>query len=219
MITVSVGMVPRVVAIVGFVGAGSWTAAEELPARFDIPAEALSDALYAYSAATGIEVLVRSDMVERRQSARVAGTYVPTDALRALLSGTGLSARAIGANAVTLASANAVAPPPTVFVAPLYPDYSSALQAAVTSALCRMRETRPGDYRLAARLWVGRSGAVTQVALLGTTGDGGRDALLTAALRRVEVGEAPPADLIQPTTMLILPRRRETAECAGRATP
>lgn len=216
---VAAWMISRVgLVAVGLAAAGDGAVAEDR-ARFDIAGGALADALYAYSAATGIEVLVPGDQVQRRRTAGLAGTFAPADALRALLLGTGLSARAIGANAVTLAPSAEPAGPvgPPAFVTPPHPDYSAALQAAVTSALCRLRETRPGHYRLAARLWIGRRGAVTQVALLGTTGDGERDALLATMLQGVDVGEAPPADLVQPTTMLILPQREGAAVCAGRA--
>jgi hypothetical protein len=69
------------------------------------------------------------------------------------------------------------------------------------------------DYRLAVRLWVAPSGAVQNVKFLDTSGDAGRDAVLEALFRRVVVGEAPPSDLSQPTTVLILPRRDAAAEC------
>jgi TonB C terminal len=193
------------------------TLAEDRRVNFNIPAAALADALYTYSSVTGIEVLVTRDMVARRRSAAIAGTFAPQGALRALLSGTGLGPKYMGANAFTLvpmAPASAA-----VFVPPSYPDYSAALQAAVTSALCRFSQTRPGDYRIAARFWVDRSGAVSQVKFLGTSGNDTRDAALAALLGHVVVGEAPPADLIQPTTVLILPRRDGSAECVGHPVP
>jgi hypothetical protein len=185
---------------------------------FNIPAVALADALYTYSSLTGVQVLVTIDMVAHRRSAAIAGIFSPEDALRALLSGTGLGPKYVGANALTLAPIAPVSLP-KVFAVPEYPDYSAALQVAVTRALCRFDQTRPGDYRLAARLWVDRSGAVSRVKFLGTSGDGGRDAMLAALLGRVVVGEAPPAGLIQPTTVLILPRRADSAECTGHAVP
>jgi len=207
---------PVVAVGVGFTCIVNSTLAQDRQANFNIPAIALADALYTYSSVTGIEILVTKDMVAHRRSAAIAGTFAPEDALGALLSGSGLAAKYMGANAFTLVPMATVSAPPA-FATPRYPDYSAALQVSVTSALCRFHETRPGDYRLAARLWVDRSGRVSQVKFLGTTGDGGRDAVLATLLGRVVVGEAPPADLIQPSTVLILPRQDESAECAGHA--
>jgi hypothetical protein len=184
---------------------------------FDIPTQPLSDALYTYSSTTGIEILVPGDMLARRRSSAVAGVLTPEDALRALLSGTGLVPRYTGPGAFTLAFA---VPDPSVAARiPRYPHYSAALQAAVTDVLCQLRETRPGGYRAAARLWVGPAGQVTRVGFLGTTGDADRDAALTGLLERVAIGEPPPANLPQPTIVVILPRQ-DAAECmigVGRA--
>ncbi len=181
------------------------------PVAFDIPAQPLSDALYAYSSVTGIEVLVPGNMLSRLRSAPVAGALLPGEALRELLTGTGLTARDTGANAFTLVpdTSNAVA----ITRIPRYPQYSAALQAAVTSALCRLQETRPGGYRVAARLWVAPSGRVTRVGFLGTTGDADRDAALASLLGRLVISEPPPADLPQPTTLVVLPRPESTADC------
>jgi hypothetical protein len=111
-----------------------------------------------------------------------------------------------GANAFTFVATASAA---EMFTTPRYSEYSTALQAALTSVLCRFRQTWPLDYRLA----VAPSGAVQYVKFLDTTGDAGRDAVLEALFRRVVVGEAPPSNLSQPTTVLILPRRDAAAEC------
>jgi hypothetical protein len=182
------------------------------PVKFDIPAQPLSDALYSYSSVTGIEILIPGEMLARRRSSGVTGVLLPDEALRILLAGTGLVPRATGVRAFTLLpdAANATS---TAAHIPRYPQYSAAIQAAVTSALCRLRETRPGGYRIAARLWVGPSGAVTRVGFLGTTGDADRDAVLAGLLGRLVVSEPPPADLPQPTTVVVLPRQENAADC------
>ncbi len=184
------------------------------PITFNIAAQPLSDALYAYSAATGIEILVPGELLARRQSSGVVGRIVPEDALRALLSGTGLVPRNTGLSAFTLVP-DTMSPAARI---PRYPEYSAALQAAVTSALCRLRETRPGGYRVAARLWVDRSGAVTNVGVLGTTGDADRDAMLVGLLGHLVIGEAPPANLLQPTTVVVLPHLDKSPECRAKST-
>jgi len=178
---------------------------------FDIPAQALSDALYTYSSVTGIEILVPGEMLLRLRSSRVTGARLPEDALRILLAGTGLVARNTGASAFTLVPDTPDAPAPARI--PRYPQYSAALQAAVTSAICRLRETRPGGYRVAARLWVAPSGAVARVGFLGTTGDADRDAVLAGLLGRLVISEPPPANLPQPTTVVVLPRQENAADC------
>jgi len=183
-----------------------------VPVKFDIAAEPLSDALYAFSSVTGIEVLVPGDMLARRHSAGVTGTLLPGDALRILLAGTGLIPRATGASAFTLVPDTPGTNPAAAHI-PRYPQYSAALQAAVTGALCRLRETRPGGYRVAARLWVGPSGAVTRVGFLGSTGDADRDAMLAGLLGRLVISEPPPANLPQPTTMVVLPRPENAPDC------
>ncbi len=181
-------------------------------AHFDIPAQPLSDALYAYSTQTGIDVLVPAEMLANRRSSVVTGAFDPAAALHMLLSGTGLISRPTGAKAFTLA----LVPPPRFPAGrvPLYSEYSAELQAALKQVLCQLAETRPGGYRIAARLWVGQSGAVTQVRLRGTTGDTGRDTLLSNLFQRVLLSTPPPAQLPQPTTLVVLPRQ-VTGDCAG----
>jgi hypothetical protein len=181
--------------------------------KFDIPAQPLSDALFMFSSVTGIEILVPGDILARRQSSGVTGVRPSGDALRILLAGTGLAPRNTGTSAFTLVP---VAPDAPLMAphTPRFPQYSAAIQAAVTSGLCRLRETRPGDYRVAARLWIGPSGAVMRVSFLGTTGNADRDAALTGLLGRLVISEAPPANLPQPTTVVVLPRLEKTADCS-----
>ncbi|WP_051334457.1 STN domain-containing protein [Bradyrhizobium sp. Ai1a-2] len=181
------------------------------PVAFDIPGQPLSDALYTYSSVTGIEVLVPREILAHRQSSSVLGMLTPGAALRALLAGSGLIPRAMGPNAFTLVPGT---PERSVTSrVPRFPQYSTALQAAVTRVLCQLRETRPGGYRIAARLWVSPSGEMTRVGILGSTGDINRDAALSALLMRVVVDVPPPANLPQPTTVVVLPRH-EAEDCS-----
>lgn len=186
--------------------------------HFDIPAQSLGDALFAYSSLTGIEILVPGDLIAGRESSALAGALGPEAALRVLLSGTGLTARYTDVKAFTLLPiAGPVAP--AAPWAPRHDRYSAALQAAVTNALCHFQETRPGDYRVAARLWIGSSGAVTRVSFLGTTGSSDRDAALANLLGRVVVDEPPSANVPQPATVLILPRTANSPACRTGAAP
>lgn len=179
---------------------------------FHIASQPLSDALYAYSAVTGVEVLIPGDVLANRRSPSVSGLLTPDTALNALLAGSGLVPRAAGPNAITLVPG--VSNRSTTGRVPRFPQYSAELQAAVTKVLCQLHETQPGGYRVAVRLWVNPAGEVTQVGVLGTTGDVNRDKTLSTLLKHVAIGVAPPSGLVQPTTLVVLPRQEATG-CTG----
>lgn len=188
--------------------------AAELPnsvLRFEIPAQPLASAVSSFSAIAGIEVLVPGEMLAQKRSPGVSGTMTSEAALRALLSDTGLVPRLTEDGLLTIVDISQPAVPSRS--TPPFARYSAALQNAVTAVLCRITAVKPGDYRVAARLWVRQGGEVGQVGILGTTGDRDRDLLLEAALKRVVVSESPPPGLQQPTTILVLPR--SDAACAG----
>ncbi len=187
------------------------------PVPFDIPTESLGDALYAYSVATGIEVISDDTLVAGKRSAGISGRYLPEVALRRLLEPTGLAARSVGEGAVALEAAVPMAP---MTADDPYGSYSAALQLALTRALCRYDDTRPGYYRVAARLWIGPSGAVERSVLLDGTGDSKRDASLSQLLNHLSVGGPPPVGMPQPATILVMPATpQQTGDCvpAGNA--
>lgn len=70
--------------------------------RFNIPAQPLVDALNAFIAATDWQVGFPAGMAKDIRSSAVHGSYTPQQALRQLLSGSGLSYRLTGTNTVTL---------------------------------------------------------------------------------------------------------------------
>lgn len=176
---------------------------------FDIAAQPLATALSALSTATRIPIFVDAEMMAGRRSVEIKGVFTPDAALNRLLAGTGLVARFIGDRGFTLGPAppSDVNPPspPMSRSADRFADYSAALQSALRTVLCRDPATRPGSYRTLLRFWISMSGSIARAELLTSTGDGARDALLLAALRDATVGEAPPADLPQPTTLLLVP--------------
>jgi iron complex outermembrane receptor protein len=77
---------------------------------FDIPEQALADALTAFSAQTRIQVLYAGTLAAGVRSPGVSGTYTPEQAVQRLLTGTGLTYRVTGTNAVALGQA-AAGPP------------------------------------------------------------------------------------------------------------
>ena len=90
------------------------------------------------------------------------------------------------------------------------------MQASFLEALCRSPGTRPGRYRIALSFRIGRSGDIEQTSLVDSTGDPDRDARIMAAIAHVAVGEAPPAELTQPITMVIAPQPPDMAgACAS----
>ena len=184
----------------------------------DIPSQPLADAIYAYTAATGVEALAAGNLLADRRSAEVRGTLTPEEALQTLLVGTGLTARFMDPGSFTLAPMQAV--PAAAQVAdtpsqvPRYASYSVMVQNAVKRALCQQPSTRPGYYRTAIQIWIGPSGSVARSTLVGTTGDVARDKALTDAFRTLSVGAPPPAGLPQPATILILPRA-QASDCGS----
>lgn len=196
--------------------------------EFDIPAQPLGSALSAYGAATRIQLFVDTELTAGRRSAPLKGVFSFEEALKNLLAGTGLLARAIGDQGFTLVSLPLAraggeaggpgAMSPTVL---RFNSYSAAIQNAMRGALCHHEETRPGSYRTLVRLWIGASGAVTGAELVTSTGDSTRDALLSGAFQGLAVGAPPPADLPQPVTLLVTSGNRPPGYCPeeGRALP
>jgi hypothetical protein len=183
---------------------------DQRPAKsFDIPAQPIEDALYSFDVATGIEVFVDGATVAGRKSVAIKGMFTPLEALRALLAGTGLDARLIGPDAVTLFSKPQVAANSLT-----YRDYSALVQTAVVRALCTVPDVRPGAYRAAMQLWLAPTGVVLSASLLSSTGDAGRDRRIREILAGLPVGRAPPPALPQPVIMVILPRSpQDSGDC------
>lgn len=198
----------------GFALAGVVSArANEHPGRSDkksaslsIPAQTLADALYTYSSVMGIEILVPGDLVAGRRSNAVSGTFTPTDALNALLKGTGLAPRYTQFGAFTLAPAEQSKARSQAWT-PDYPDYSAALQQAVTQTLCRLDQHKSDPRRTLLRLWVAPSGAVTRVSVTGVSDDARPDARLAGLLGQLVIQPPPPVGLSQPSTLVVQPGR------------
>ncbi|GGF51590.1 hypothetical protein GCM10011611_67620 [Aliidongia dinghuensis] len=191
--------------------------------NLDIPAQPLASALYAYSAATAIQVAADGALVSGRQSAELRGAFAPEDALRDLLAGTGLTVRRTAADAFVLVpvrTEEVSAGPAELAPMPDYIDYSAVIQAAMKRTLCRLGTTEPGAYRMAVQLWIAPSGTVTETNLLGSSGNNARDAALSTMLHNLAVGAPPPAGLPQPVTVLILPRSPvATGDCSPANSP
>ncbi|MCK9917207.1 STN domain-containing protein [Microbacteriaceae bacterium K1510] len=173
--------------------------------NFNIPSQPLEDALYAFGATTGISILVDGRDVVGRRSTAVTGPFTSSQAIRTLLTGTGLDVRQMKGGAITLSRANENKDQ--------FRAYSTALQNAVLAQLCKDSELHLGTFRLALQLWLDDMGRVRRIALLSSTGDSARDRRIQERLASIST-EAPPLGLPQPIGMVILPRPpRDSGDC------
>jgi TonB family protein len=179
---------------------------------FDIPAQPLAAALNAFGAATRVPIFVDAELTSGRRSIALKGAFTPEAGLQSLLAGTGLAASPVEGQGFTLALlplsgegsaavvGDSISPSVLRFGA-----YSAAIQGALQSTICLRAETRPGTYRTLVSLWITPTGSVNRAELLTSTGDAGRDVVLSDALRNLEMGAPPPPGMPQPVTILLAP--------------
>jgi hypothetical protein len=132
------------------------------------------------------------------------------------LEGTGLSARYETSGSYVLQATPLAADPPL----PLHvARYYARVQTALRTALCADNHVRPGNYRVAVRLWINAAGGVLRHERLGSAGEPSLDEELDRKLHNLRIGAPPPASLAQPTTIVILPQADGTTMgCDGRET-
>jgi hypothetical protein len=181
--------------------------------QFNIPAQALRDALLDYTKVTGLGVLVDDAVASDRRSSPVSGSFTAEQALRTLLAGTSFDFQYIAAGAFTLV------PAPVISGRDAGRDerYFRTIQNVVKYTLCSRAQTLPGGYRAVIQLWINASGIVLRSALLGSTGNPARDQMLSDTLDGLPLGAAPPAGLPQPVTLIILPRAPDVTQDCGPA--
>ncbi|NVO13599.1 MAG: hypothetical protein HXX10_06135 [Rhodoplanes sp.] len=191
------------------------------PVVLDLPAQPLEDALRAFGAVARVQIFVDADLVSGRSASAVKGVLMPADALRTLLSGSGLAARAVDGQGFTLvvlppggADGRPSASRPATIPASVlrFRDFSASLQAGLRGVLCSNEATAPGSYRFLVRLWISPSGAVGRADAVTSTGDRARDALLSDALRGLRI-DPPPPGLPQPVTLLIAAGNSSAGSC------
>ena len=183
--------------------------AQDETIAFDIAAQPLARALSSFGTVARLQLFVDSGLTAGRHSTAIKGLYSSEEALRRLLTGTGLLPRSVGDKGFTLTPLLS-APGLTVATAaqPHAPAgsaaYSAAVLAGVRQALCRHEHTTPGTFRSLVQLWIDASGKVTTAALLTSTGDDTRDAALASILDGMALPPPPPG-LPQPITLLLAP--------------
>ena len=174
------------------------------PIDFDIPAQSLESALERYAAMTGIALIYDSKLTDGLVSRAVQGHYRPEEALQLMLDGVGLTTKQTAPEALVLLPL----PGPRKgggAAAAAGRSYYAGLQRSVGEAFCHNRLLAEGRHRIAMRFWIASQGIVTRTELLAPTGDPSLDQATIAAMRDLAVG-APPQDMVQPFTMLVLPR-------------
>jgi len=216
----------------------AWAQGEAMPARgeqhaaserirFDIARQPLTSALEQYGLATGLPVFFDAALVAGRSATAVQASATPTEALHTLLQGTGLVADYAGTGAtaafVLKRAPNEVTAPTTSATpdataeGPTHRGYDGLVQTRIWEAFCGNPRTAPGAYRAAMRFVVDGTGRIANAFLLHTSGDRARDGAILDTLRQIRIDHAPPPDMAQPLTMLILPRSQTPGlECPGR---
>ncbi|WP_087723666.1 TonB family protein [Pandoraea sp. PE-S2T-3] len=192
---------------------------------FDIPAQPLNDALQRYGAVARQPALYRSEIVTGQISTAVRGRYSPEAALHLLLEGTGLSAERFDmgqSSAFILKAASDSVAAPVANGLGDRTGYPGLVQTRVWQALCANPLTAPGRYRAVLRFQLDAAGHVERPRLIGSTGDTRRDTAVLETLRDIRMDAAPPNDMPQPVTLLLLPRDAEfglpcDAAAGGRA--
>jgi hypothetical protein len=184
------------------------------PIEFNIPSQSLNVALSRYGDATGREALYDASLTGGRVSGDVRGAFPPDEALRKLLSGTGLAAEFVEKTTFVLLPVSAASQQANRQArSPEHQRYYGMIQASLLDTFCRSRSVRPGRYRFAAAFWIAPDGAVRRSQRIGSTGEFAVDQQIDAALRSVRVGEPPPVGFAQPVLMLIVPQESLVTGC------
>jgi hypothetical protein len=183
---------------------------------FNIAAQPLTSALDAFSAATGMQIVYDGVLAQGRRSSAVVGATSPYDALRELLSGTGLvPVRGAGAFTVMPGVIAGARKQPLSALMP----YLGAVQASIERAFCGSPETRPGSYDTKLQFWIGPSGQILRPHLLGATADPARDQVIMRVLGDLSIQRPPPPDLPQPIVITVSSRSpAESGDCAPERT-
>ncbi len=175
---------------------------------FDVPAQPLESALESYSVTSGWQVIYNGSLEDGRRSSDLKGSFTPDAALRELLAGTGLIPQYKAVDSVILVPDPMAALAPDEIaddVDPSLRSYYGLIQTALTRAFCASPQIRTGSYRMAVSFWIGKSGTVTRMAPLNSTGRSDIDESFSRAVGSLSVGAAPPAGFAQPVVLLVTP--------------
>jgi hypothetical protein len=182
--------------------------------NIDIQSQSLSKALHAFSVTTGIEVMVDARHVAGRRAPEVRGSMPPLVAVSMLLAGSNLVAHEFVPGTLTIDEPSAANAPSSEDL-----QYYADIQRAVERTLCSDPRTLPGRYRLALKIWVGRTGEVIRSKRLDTTGDRALDHVLDAMIPTVSIARAPPAHFPQTIALVVSRSAAGSAEACAPGWP
>lgn len=196
-------------------GALAQTSADQ-PLAFDIPAQPLDAALAQYFRVSGVQLLYDSALTVGRRSTPVHGSLGPREALRRLLSGTGLIVR------YSRASAAIITRPEVAVAAPLVPLGRVIVRERIVTRIApvermayyglietQLRELLRSDKRtsrlvfdLRIALRIGENGGLEEIRVMRGSGDRRVDRALVDVLSNASVA-APPPGLKQPLAIAL----------------
>jgi len=194
-------------------------ATAETPIEFNIPAQPLRTALIRYGDDTGRDAVYDTDIAADRVSGEVHGVLTPDEALRMLLTGTGLTAQFVTERTFALLPLPSNPEALQRTRSPEHRRYYGLIQTSLADALCRSGSARPDRYRFAATMWIASDGAVRRSQRIGATATAEMDRQIDVALRSVRVDEPPPAGFLQPVLILIVPNGSGVTRACADAGP
>jgi TonB family protein len=200
--------------VAGFIVTFARIAVAEDHIAFNIPAQALDQALDAFGTASGSQIFYEAALTAGHKSTELKGTFDRETGLRILLSASGLTDRSIAANTITIVQLNDTDGLRQAKRAAF--SYYGFIQTGTMKALCRDARTVPGTYRVTMQYWIDPSGHIAQLRLIGSSGDQERDDAIIRVMRTATF-QAPMRNIPQPITLAIEPTPEDVAGCASDA--
>jgi hypothetical protein len=191
--------------------------ASETPVPFDIPAQPLDAALAQYFSVTGVQLLYDSMLTSGQRSTRVKGRFTPREALRRLLSGTGLVVRYSGTDAAIITTQSGDNPSSLVplgrvvvreEVAPARLQsverlaYYGLLEEELYACLQASEHTERLRFSLIVHLSISADGKLSEIVVHRSSGNSRTDTLVVETLFQAVVSP-PPYGLQQPLAIVL----------------
>lgn len=200
---------------------------------FNIPAEPLSDALEAYGAVTGYQIIYDSTLAQGRRSTAVVGLFAPETALRMLLQGTDLTLRHSGPADITLLASSAVRldgrtvmpgaaaaaggggdemvldtlyidVPAGTKANPGYSNYGRVVQRKVRQALLSDDTTAHRAYQVQMDIWIDEKGRAKRPKIVQSTAAVQLNRSILAVVDSAVFDDPPPRGMPQPIRITII---------------
>lgn len=194
-------------------------AATTVRLAFNLPGQPLAAALRRFGEITGKSILYETRWTVGKQSAALHGDYRPDEALSLLLQGTGLAARVLSDEAVSVAppgtqastpdraAPKAAAKPADRRTRLAQHYYEGYLQQRIAQSLCALPAWRADMQRVVLRFSIDTRRRIDALRVR-VAGAPALEPAVRQALSRLAI-EPPPPGLAQPVLMLILPESVE----------